>query len=158
MWQRNNPGQTRTAQRAGFTLIELLIVIAIIALLAAILFPVFARARERERKSSCASNLKQIGTGLIQYAQDFDGFMPPSELDLNGSTSGGLRSWPSLMFPYIQNEQVFVCPSGERKASLADASKISQSTPPKTYCGVTNTPSGGGNPGVSKALRVLRRW
>src|SRR4028119_569869 len=61
---------------SGFTLIELLIVIAVIAILAALLFPVFARARENARKSSCQSNLKQIGLGLIQYAQDFDESLP----------------------------------------------------------------------------------
>src|SRR5580658_8541822 len=62
-------------RKAGFTLIELLVVVAIIALLAAILFPVFARARENARRASCQSNLKQIGMGLLQYAQDYDDTM-----------------------------------------------------------------------------------
>jgi prepilin-type N-terminal cleavage/methylation domain-containing protein len=64
--------QKETMRRTGFTLIELLVVIAIIAILAAILFPVFARARENARKSNCASNLKQMGLAIMQYVQDYD--------------------------------------------------------------------------------------
>jgi prepilin-type N-terminal cleavage/methylation domain-containing protein len=77
----------RTVHRPdrGFTLIELLVVIAIIAILAAILFPVFARAREMARRSSCASNMKQIGLGLIQYAQDNDERMPHRRFLQDGS-------------------------------------------------------------------------
>src|SRR2546421_9538539 len=63
--------------KAGFTLIELLVVIAIIAILAAILFPVFAKAREAARKTSCTSNLKQISTAFLMYSQDYDETMPP---------------------------------------------------------------------------------
>ncbi|MBC8104296.1 MAG: DUF1559 domain-containing protein, partial [Cytophagales bacterium] len=69
----------RKSSRAGFTLIELLVVIAIIAILAAILFPVFARARENARRASCQSNLKQIGLGLIQYSQDYDEKLVPAD-------------------------------------------------------------------------------
>src|SRR5690349_23632523 len=68
--------QPRPAQRQAFTLIELLVVIAIIALLAAILFPVFGRARENARRTACASNLKQIGLGVMQYVQDYDEMLP----------------------------------------------------------------------------------
>ena len=67
----------RRDRQSGFTLIELLVVIAIIAILAAILFPVFAQARENARKSNCQSNLKQIGTGILMYAQDYDEVSPP---------------------------------------------------------------------------------
>jgi prepilin-type N-terminal cleavage/methylation domain-containing protein/prepilin-type processing-associated H-X9-DG protein len=99
--------------RKGFTLIELLVVIAIIAILAAILMPVFARAREKARQASCTSNLKQISLALSMYAQDYDGFMPPSQLPSTGLNF----SWPTMVYPYIKNAQVFVCPSAEPSAS-----------------------------------------
>ena len=93
-------------KRSAFTLIELLVVIAIIAILAAILFPVFARARENARRSSCQSNLKQIGLGVIQYAQDYDERMPSSSIN-------GLN-WEINLQPYIKSYQLFVCPSNTR--------------------------------------------
>jgi len=103
--------------RKGFTLIELLVVIAIIAILAAILFPVFARARENARRSSCQSNLKQIGLGLMQYAQDYDDSVVPV-IWPNGANGPG--QWSQLIQPYIKSTQLFQCPSnpsnGSRKA------------------------------------------
>ena len=100
--------QSRNA-RPAFTLIELLVVIAIIAILAAILFPVFARARENARRSSCQSNLKQIGLGLLQYTQDYDERLP---IGTNGGTVGNRGSgWAGASFPYIKSQQIFVCPS-----------------------------------------------
>src|SRR5881409_6940 len=99
----------KSARRRAFTLIELLVVIAIIAILAAILFPVFAQAREKARQTACLSNMKQIGIGLIMYASDYDSQYPPSQLGTNGAPN--LVSWPQIMQPYIKNEQVFVCPS-----------------------------------------------
>jgi prepilin-type N-terminal cleavage/methylation domain-containing protein/prepilin-type processing-associated H-X9-DG protein len=93
--------------RRAFTLIELLVVIAIIALLAAILFPVFARARENARRSSCQSNLKQIGLGFVQYNQDYDSRYPMASYS-TGATNG---AWPTLLQPYIKSSQVFKCPS-----------------------------------------------
>ena len=81
-------------KRRGFTLIELLVVIAIIAILAAILFPVFARARERARQSACLSNLKQIGVAFFMYTEDSDGRMPDRR-DLKSSLPGGFRPWDS---------------------------------------------------------------
>ena len=92
----------------GFTLIELLVVIAIIALLAAILFPVFARARENARRSSCQSNLKQISMGLLQYVQDYDETMLSSEPGTYTTTS---YWWYATLQPYLKSTQVLVCPS-----------------------------------------------
>ena len=98
---------SKTAQKriSAFTLIELLVVIAIIAILAAILFPVFARARENARRSSCSSNLKQIGLGMLQYVQDYDEFYPPFVI---GGTN---RGWAQNIQPYLKSSQIFQCPS-----------------------------------------------
>lgn len=92
----------------AFTLIELLVVIAIIALLAAILFPVFSRAREQARKTSCANNLKQLGLGMAQYAQDFDENTVP--IRIGGAGSSGFV-WTEALYTYVKNRQVFICPS-----------------------------------------------
>ena len=95
-----------TGNRRGFTLIELLVVIAIIALLAAILFPVFARARENARKSSCQNNEKQIMIGFAQYTQDYDETM----FAMGWGGAGTVAYW-DLLQPYIKSRQVFACPS-----------------------------------------------
>lgn len=98
-------------RKTGFTLIELLVVIAIIAILAAILFPVFARAREKARQSSCLSNLKQIGTAEMMYIQDYDEMMHSwSEATATGELLYGV--W--LLQPYVNNTQLFDCPSVRR--------------------------------------------
>lgn len=91
----------------GFTLIELLVVIAIIAILAAILFPVFARARENARRASCSSNLKQVGLGIMQYSQDYDEKYPTRERADGGD--GAIFS--QLVQPYVKSTQLFKCPS-----------------------------------------------
>ncbi len=96
---------------SGFTLIELLVVIAIIAILAAILFPVFARARENARRASCGSNLKQIGLGLLQYTQDYDEAMPFSFFGSAGNSDATNYKWMDAIFPYVKSEQLFTCPS-----------------------------------------------
>lgn len=96
--------------RKAFTLIELLVVIAIIAILAAILFPVFARARENARRTSCLSNIKQIGLGMMQYLQDYDETYPMS---YNGLNPSGSRYWNEILQPYIKSDQVFRCPSSD---------------------------------------------
>ncbi len=96
-----------TQRRHGFTLIELLVVIAIIAILAAILFPVFARARENARRASCMSNMRQIGLGLMQYTQDYDETYP-GRMVSNGTN---YQNWKILMQPYVKSVQVFACPS-----------------------------------------------
>jgi len=100
---------TRRAERKGFTLIELLVVIAIIAILAAILFPVFARARENARRSSCQSNLKNIGLGVIQYTQDADENFPLATC-LTAIT-GAANTPGGALQNYIKSQQVFGCPS-----------------------------------------------
>ena len=127
--------ETRRSQRRGFTLIELLVVIAIIAILAAILFPVFGRARENARRTSCLSNLRQIGIGVIQYTQDYDETYPTimdtSTLCTQNAASpsvpcqkylvadpaesyvGFYGSWMDAVHPYIKSLQVYDCPSRE---------------------------------------------
>ncbi|HEX2998988.1 MAG TPA: DUF1559 domain-containing protein [Armatimonadota bacterium] len=95
------------ARRKGFTLIELLVVIAIIAILAAILFPVFARARENARKSTCQSNLKQLATAVLMYVQDYDEKLPAA----NCAGLGNGMEWNIVAAPYIKNYGVYKCPS-----------------------------------------------
>lgn len=96
----------RAVRPRGFTLIELLVVIAIIAILAAILFPVFARAREKARQSSCNSNIKQLMLAHASYMTDYDGFTCPSYLP------GPPVTWYYLhLLPYVKNEGIFRCPS-----------------------------------------------
>jgi len=125
--------------QAGFTLIELLVVIAIISVLAAILFPVFARARENARRTSCLSNLKQIGLGIMQYTQDYDEKMPPAiwatdsyhgtgyvkqvnssmpgakfkvgNIAVTGVPTDNYVTWMDVIYPYVKSTQVFICPS-----------------------------------------------
>ena len=114
--------------RRGFTLIELLVVIAIIAILAAILFPVFARAREKARQASCTSNVKQIMLAVLMYAQDYDerlllgihrcAVWPGPTALANGTwvdtaVYGGPKAFGHILEPYIKNTQIFVCPSGD---------------------------------------------
>ena len=95
--------------RRGFTLIELLVVIAIIAILAAILFPVFARARDKARQASCQSNLKQIGLAMMMYVQDYDEMYPRFYF---GSSTSRAFSYYDAIAPYTMNEQIQICPSG----------------------------------------------
>jgi len=97
--------------RRGFTLIELLVVIAIIAILAAILFPVFAKAREKARQSSCLSNQKQIALAIIGYAVDYDGKLPMYYATVSPA-NWPLKQWFDDVEPYMKNVQLILCPSG----------------------------------------------
>jgi len=110
------------ARSRGFTLIELLVVIAIIAILAAILFPVFARAREKARQTSCLSNQKQIMLGILAYVQDYDERFPPYRwvqeppssywYDRDNGAATNRHFWAEAVEPYLKNEQILYCPSG----------------------------------------------
>jgi prepilin-type N-terminal cleavage/methylation domain-containing protein/prepilin-type processing-associated H-X9-DG protein len=99
-------------KQRGFTLIELLVVIAIIAILAAILFPVFAQAREKARQAGCQSNVKNLATAIAMYTQDYDERMPAG----SRAQGGGLPAmrWGGQIQPYVKNLQIFVCPSDRR--------------------------------------------
>jgi prepilin-type N-terminal cleavage/methylation domain-containing protein/prepilin-type processing-associated H-X9-DG protein len=99
-------------RRSGFTLIELLVVIAIIAILAAILFPVFAQAREKARQTSCLSNMKQIGLAVMLYQADYDQSFPLDTAEYKGEVYNYDISWVKFVQPYCSNLQIFDCPSG----------------------------------------------
>ena len=112
--------------KRGFTLIELLVVIAIIAILAAILFPVFAKAREKARQSSCLSNVKQMILAVMQYAQDYDEKYPGGIVGSPGAGAGPVSQYAAafgdaknsadLIYPYVKSTQVFRCPSAPSSA------------------------------------------
>jgi len=123
--------------RAGFTLIELLVVIAIIALLAAILFPVFGRVREKSRQASCSSNLKQLGLAIIQYSQDNDEYMPAEDVFDSSHGNWEAYSWREMIYPYVKSSQIFLCPTN----TSTDTDYLSD--------WVTNTHTYGGNPPIS---------
>lgn len=150
----------QTSLNRAFTLIELLVVIAIIAILAAILFPVFAQAREKARQTSCLSNLKQIGTAAIMYAQDYDEIMPetgwqgpcsnPTTGVANDVYFSGVFSFALAIQPYTKNYQVLVCPSDPYKGgfnktgSQCYESQLLQMNVPRAYVGIksgTTTPT-----------------
>lgn len=109
MFTISYPQRRNQTREAGFTLIELLVVIAIIAILAAILFPVFGRARENARRTSCLNNAKQMGLGLMQYTQDYDERLPFSNAE---------GTWAKHIFPYTKSTQVYNCPSTPYKLTV----------------------------------------
>ena len=130
-------------KRRGFTLIELLVVIAIIAILAAILFPVFARAREKARQSSCQSNEKQLALGMLMYVQDYDERLPMRWVE-RGSDDIYI---PDLIYPYVKNAQIYECPSkaGSMSLFLGDTTRSSK---PLSYGWLGGSPS---HPGASSS-------
>ncbi|MES2465493.1 MAG: DUF1559 domain-containing protein, partial [Armatimonadota bacterium] len=105
------------SRRSAFTLIELLVVIAIIAILAAILFPVFAQAREKARQTSCLSNMKQLGLAMVQYAQDYDEALVPFQVTTSTSTLFNF-----LLDPYVKNQGVWTCPAEPQQNTAAPRS------------------------------------
>jgi prepilin-type N-terminal cleavage/methylation domain-containing protein len=111
----------KRSQRIGFTLIELLVVIAIIAILAAILFPVFAQARDKARQSSCISNLKQIGTGLYLYLQDYDETYPCNRFGMLAGRDCGKQggyTWKEAINVYVKNIDIWKCPSAIKAGKI----------------------------------------
>src|SRR5438874_2133399 len=107
--------RSRSHGRPGFTLIELLVVIAIIAILAAILFPVFAQAREKARQASCLSGLKQLGTAVLMYAQDYDERLPNNNEGKKDTNLWSDLAGSGIMDPYVKNKQIWWCPSTPSK-------------------------------------------
>jgi len=111
--------ETTMRTRTGFTLIELLVVIAIIAILAAILFPVFAQARERARQTACLSNARQLAMAVMSYLQDHDeAFMPSTNYAV--PTNVPERIWTRIIQPYVRDTGIFICPSAQRAGFPTD--------------------------------------
>ena len=151
-------------RHSAFTLIELLVVIAIIAILAAILFPVFAQAREKARQTACMSNLKQIGTAALAYNQDYDEMYPMAYYlspTANSTPNQTQLSWAGLMYPYAKTAQIFRCPS-EGDAEFSTPGTFTPGTPDgftvtyayNYYIGGNNS---GGDARATQSLPVIQQ-
>lgn len=147
------PAFSRKGKRRAFTLIELLVVIAIIAILAAILFPVFAQAREKARQTACLSNLKQLGTAFMMYVQDYDETYPLQSTDPFGvypyhddartaANQPKVPSWFGGVFPYIKNYGILICPSTKKHPSLYVAAPREYANTSYTYNGMLGSFTG----------------
>lgn len=155
----HKPVKVSAPDRRGFTLIELLVVIAIIAILAAILFPVFASAREKARQATCASNLKQLGLAVIQYVQDYDEFYPQGDIYVTDSSGTACMTqleseypsyllfndvfnyspqpmWMGYIYPYVKSTGVYYCPDGP---SVIDGSYWANRPASETFGYAVNT-------------------
>jgi prepilin-type N-terminal cleavage/methylation domain-containing protein/prepilin-type processing-associated H-X9-DG protein len=133
----------RARIRNGFTLIELLVVIAIIAILAAILFPVFAQAREKARSATCVSNLKQLALGFQMYAQDYDENLPNWQWGkhyVSGSVdhNNGKTIWWNAIYPYVKNVKVYNCPSQRYQYDITQDGHWGWFSKPKTEADLAN--------------------
>lgn len=131
---RLHPGFPEKKNRQAFTLIELLVVIAIISILSAILFPVFARARENARRASCMSNLKQISLGIMQYTQDYDEKFPL--IKVNSASNSSLTNpygWADSLQPYVKSTQIFRCPSDVSSYKFAESGPFAGQPDPTNW-------------------------
>ncbi len=138
--------------RKGFTLIELLVVIAIIAILAAILFPVFAKAREKARQTTCLSNQKQLNLAVLSYAQDYDEILTPFFIYWVPGNTNWLKSWMQLSIPYVMNVQVMACPTWSQVPGYSDNTVNNyMNIPLISYCTSAN------NGAAGKPLAEIRR-
>ena len=151
-------------RRFGFTLIELLVVIAIIAILAAILFPVFARARAKALQNNCLSNVKQLTLGMLMYADDFDQMLPTV-----GSGSAADPSWKAKLYPYVKSRNLYECPARHNDKEVSNEKIPGSNTGvwaldrfPRAY-GINNGNAGGGTaptasqglPGIPKPAETI---
>ena len=133
--------------KRAFTLIELLVVIAIIAILAAILFPVFSRAKEAAKKTAAIAQMKQLALSTMMYAEDYDDFfLPSSQRDASGADP---LVWPPLMQPYVKNQQIFIAPGSEGKYASNWANRKEQTVGYTDATGTTSDPATAGVPGAA---------
>lgn len=148
-----------TRNTSGFTLIELLVVIAIIAILAAILFPVFAQAREKARQTSCLSNTKQLATAIAMFAQDHEEKLPKAWFNnqaLDGEPWGmpAETGWDTAIYPYIKSRDVFRCPSDNEKLVRNTWIEGVKNIPASYRYNISNQPEG---PWTALSLAALDR-